>query len=323
MQKILIGTYTRRISEGIYSIDLNEDTKKLENLNLVAPAQNPTYLDFDANTGKLYSVHQEDSLGGIAVWDFDGTHATLDYTRMTEGVQPCYVRYHDTEKSIYEANYHAGSITVTHNKIEDKVIRYQDGAHAHYIDYDPKTDDVFVCDLGNDTVHKYRLMNEIATYKTATGMGPRHIAFHPTQPVLYIFGELNSTIDVVQDDDFDLIHLQTISTLPETSIESFGAAIRISKDGNYVYASNRGHDSIAIFKVNEDFTLTFLNTVSTEGKHPRDFNLSLDDRFLVVANLHTDNLTLFDRDPETGLLSLAEKDIHAPEPVSVLFINTK
>ncbi|QIK70554.1 lactonase family protein [Erysipelothrix sp. HDW6C] len=321
MQKILLGTYTRRISEGIYSIDLDPTTKTLKNLDLVTKVQNATYLDFDESTQTLYSVYQDDKLGGIAVWDYKDGKATLDYTRVDEGVQPCYVSYHPAEASIYEANYHDGSVTVTRNRKKDKVIEYKTGSHAHFIDFDPKTDNVFVCDLGTDTVHKYQLMNEIATYKTTPGMGPRHIAFHPTAPILYVFGELNNTIEVVRDDEFDLVLLQAISTLPEGfDGKSGGAAIRISDDGRYVYASNRGHDSIAVFAVNDDFTLTFLETVSTEGEHPRDFAISPDQKFMVVANLMTDNLTLFARDEATGLLSLLEKGIFAPEVVCVKFI---
>ncbi|QIK57830.1 lactonase family protein [Erysipelothrix sp. HDW6A] len=320
MTKILLGTYTRRISEGIYEITLDENNQELKDLNLVVKTQNPTYLDFDEESKTLFSVYQENDKAGIAVYHFEDDKAELEYTRINEGVQPCYVSYHKNEGSIYEANYHAGSITVTRDKKEDRVIEYAKGSHAHFIDFDPKTDDVFVCDLGLDTVRKYRLMNEIATYKTADGMGPRHLVFHPTEPYIYIFGELNNTIDVVRDEDFDLVHVQTINTLPEEGIKSSGGAIRISNDGKFVYASNRGHDSIAVFKVNDDYTLELVEHIPTEGEHPRDFNLTPDNKFMVVANMITDNLSLFARDVETGKLTLLQKDVHAPEPVCVLFL---
>lgn len=320
MTKILLGTYTRRVSEGIYEITLDEERQELNNLELVVKTQNPTYLDFDKESNTLFSIYQENDKGGIAVFHYEDDKADLEYTRVSDGVQPAYVSYHKNEDAIYEANYHAGTVTVTRNQKEDRVIHYADGSHAHFIDYDPKSDDVFVCDLGLDTVRKYRLMNEIATYKTASGMGPRHLVFHPTEPYLYILGELNNTIDVVRDEDFDLIHIQTIDTLPAGDIKSSGGALRISNNGKFVYASNRGHDSIVVFKVLDDYTLELVEHISTEGEHPRDFNLSPDNKYMVVANMITDNLSLYLRDEETGKLTLLQKDVYAPEPVCVLFL---
>lgn len=320
MQKIFLGTYTRRISEGIYQINLDSSTNSLKDLKLITAAQNPTYLDFDAETSKLYAVHQEDTKGGIAVYDYKDGVATLDFTRLSEGVQPCYVHYDKHAQAIYEANYHLGMVTITKDKKEVQAIKYGEGAKAHFVDVDPKTNAVFVCDLGNDTVHKYVDLKEVASYTGAKGMGPRHIAFHPTLNIFYVFGELNNTIDVIKDEESTLTHVQTLSTLPEGDFKSSGAAIRVSADGRYVYASNRGHDSIAIYKIDDAGSLTFLETVSTEGEHPRDFDISPDQKYLVVANMMSDNLTLFARDEETGLLTVLEKDIFAPETVCVKFV---
>lgn len=316
--KILLGTYTRDKSEGIYQIDL--ENHSLSNLELIAKAENPTYLDFDSSSKKLYSVHQDGNLGGVAVWNYDGESTSLIKTYLDEGVQPCYVRYDKENNVIYDANYHLGRMRVYDQEGLEKEFQYESGGKAHYVNMDPKTEDLFVCDLGLDTIHKYRLLNEIATYKTPEGMGPRHLVFHPSMPFIYILGELNNTIQVVRDEDFDLNHVQTVDMLNGLDVESSGGAIRISSDGRFVYASNRGHDSIVVFKVLDDGTLEFVQIESVYGEHPRDFDISPNGEYIVVANRDTNNLTLFQRDVSTGKINLIQKDVHAPECVCVHFI---
>ncbi len=318
IMKILLGTYTRRNSKGIYSVDLEND--QLSNLNLVAEATNPTYLDYDLDTSRLYSVYQEGEQGGLAVWDYKGGSASLIKTYLDDGVQPCYVRYDKVNKVVYDANYHLGRMRVYDEEGVSKEFQYAPGAKAHYVNMDPKSEDLYVCDLGLDTVHKYRLLNEIATYKTAEGMGPRHLVFHPSMPIIYIFGELNNTIEVVADDGFDMNLMQTVDTLNGIDVESSGGAIRISADGKFVYASNRGHDSLVVFKVLENGHLEFVQIESVYGEHPRDFAISPDENYILVANRDTDNLVLFKRDHDSGKITLIEKDFFAPEVVSVLFM---
>lgn len=320
MAQILLGTYTKKESEGIYKITLNEQEEKLENLSLIAQVNNPTYLDYDGMTQTIYSVAQDGDKAGIAVFDYDGEKASLLYQRMEEGVPPCYVRYHAREGLIYDANYHLGKVTITQNEKIDKVIQYPEGAKAHFSDFDPKTGAMFTCDLGLDTVHKYNLLNEIATYHFPKGTGPRHIAFHPKKPILYVFGELSSDVTVLRDDGFDLTHIQTISTLKSQDIKKWGAAIRISEDGKFVYVSNRGDNTITVFEVLEDATLKAIQIIDSFGDHPRDFALSLDDKYLVVAHMISNSLSLFRRNELTGLLELIEKDVYAPEAVCVKFI---
>lgn len=321
MQTILIGTYTRNTSEGIYRIELNSETEKLENLSLVAKTNSPTYLEYDASTKTLYSVFEDEGQGGVGVWSYDNKVATFIRSHTQPGNSPCYVHF-NKELGILDANYHKGRVTVFNQDGIEKVFQYGEGAKAHYVHTDPKTGDIFTTDLGGDSVHKYRLLNEIATFNTEKGQGPRHIAFHPTAPYLYLFTELSSELVVLRDDEFDLVPLQTLSTLPEgeQDIKS-GAAIRISNDGRFVYVSNRGHDSITVFEVNDDFTVTYKQNISTYGKHPRDFNLSLDNKYVVVANKDSDNLVLYRRDTETGLLEYLNSDTHVPEAVNVIFIN--
>lgn len=321
MSKILLGTYTKRNSEGIYSIDFEEHSLSLDNLQLIAKTENPTYVDYDSFTKRLFAVAQKGDMAGLAVYDYDGESAKEVFTRLEKTTPPCYVAFHPQENLIYEANYHKGkAIVTTHDGVLDKVFEYGEGAKAHFMDFDPKTDAVFVCDLGSDVIHKYSLLNEIATYYTPKGTGPRHIAFHPSKPILYVFGELSSTITVLRDEGFSLEHVQTISTLPSPQELNWGAAIKISKDGKYVYASNRADNTISVLEVMDDASLKLVQHISTYGEHPRDFDLSYDDKYLLCANMQSDTLTLFERNPDNGILEMRKSGIYAPEVVCVKFI---
>lgn len=316
--KILLGTYTRNTSKGIYQIELNEKEAKLENLKLVAKTQNPTYLDYDADSKTVYAVYQNDKDAGIARFkrENDDSLKLID-AFAKEGNAPCYVKFDKDSGLMYDANYHLGKMTIYNDEGILKEVEYEDGAHAHFTDFDPKTSYLYVCDLGNDKVYKYKDNKEIEHITLEEGSGPRHIAFHPTLDRMYVFAELNNTITVL-DSNFNIY--QIISTLENEETKSSGAAIRITKDGKFVYASNRGEDSIISYTVNEDGELEKLETVSTYGEHPRDFALSPDEKYLLAANRDTNNLSLYSRNSVDGRLTLLEKDVHAPEAVCVMFI---
>ena len=308
METLLIGTYTRKTSEGIYRIELNKSTNSLENLSLVAKTENPTYLEYNHDTKELYSVYQND-------YDKENTHLKTTITQT--GVQPCFVHYDHTRNELYDSNYHTGEVHVYQNNELVETFIYPEGAHAHYVHTDPKTGALFTVDLGNDRIHKYTHLNRVATYIAKEGSGPRHLTFHPSAPIVYAMTEYSNEVIVLKDDQ-GLIELQSISTLPEDT-ESDGAAIRISSDGKYVYVSNRGHDSISVFKVNDDYTLSMIQNISTHGEHPRDFNLSKDEDYLIVANRDTNNLVLYTRDKTSGeLTKVSETEVQ--EPVSVISI---
>lgn len=314
--KILLGTYTRNSSQGIYEITLNTQTNKLEDLKLAAKVENATYLDYDKDTNTVYSVYVEGDTSGIASWNLkDDGHLEKLSTIARKEKSSCYIKYKDG--LVYTANYGLGKMTIYNDKTVEREVQYEDGAKAHFTNFDPKTGLFYVCDLGNDKVYKYDGDKELAHVRLVEGSGPRHIAFHPTLDRLYVFAELNNTITVL-DSDFNIY--QIISTLKDENTESSGAAVRITKDGNFLYASNRGEDSIISYTIDEHGELHVLETVSSEGEHPRDFALSPDEAYLVVANRDTNNLSLFARDASNGKLSLLEKNVHAPEAVCVLFV---
>ncbi|MGX4686568.1 lactonase family protein [Vagococcus sp. JNUCC 83] len=338
MEKFLLGSYTRRISEGIYGITLNTEKKELVHLTHLIKEDNPTYLDV-SDKGILYSVAKDDDLGGVASYkkNNNGSYSLINRV-MVEGAPPCYVAVDNDRNVVYGANYHQG-ILYSYKLAEDGSLSLadkiqddgkgphenQDGPHVHYADLTPDNR-LVVCDLGNDTVYTYDVSNkgkltEVAKFIATPRTGPRHLVFHPERPIAYLFGELSSDVLVLTYDSKtgSFKEIQTISTLPDTFSEfNGGAAIRISKDGKFLYASNRGHNSLVVYRVSDDGqSLETLQWISVEGDFPRDFNLSNDQNFVVVANQNSDNLTLFERDKETGLLTLLQKDVFAPEVVCV------
>lgn len=334
-QTLFLGTYTRRKSQGIYQIELDTDKGALENLQLVVPEKSPTYLTKSA-AGRLYSVTTVEEKGGCSAYDSD-MHFLNAVTE--EGAPLCYVAVDEKRQLVYGANYHKGEVNVYRIKADgsleaaDAVFHdepcgsheNQDKPHVHYTDLTPDGR-LAVCDLGTDRIYTYDVsaagkLSEAAVYIAEDQTGPRHLVFHPNGQIAYLFGELDNTVTVLSYDSTDgtFTQLQKLSTLPEDFDEfNGGAAIRISADGRFVYASNRGHNSITVFETFEDGTsLTRRQLISTEGDFPRDFNLDQTENFLVCANQNSDNLTLYSRDAETGILSLLQKDIFAPEAVCV------
>ena len=332
--KIYFGSYTKRSSEGVYVADFDAQTGQLSKLELLVKENNPTYLAF-AKDGSLYTVGATEAGGGIAA--YDANYQLLNHV-VEEGAPLCYVSVDEDRGLVYGANYHKGQVLVYKRQADGSLVltdqvthvgfgphENQASAHAHYTDLTPDKY-LVACDLGCDKVLTYQVDDEgklapLASYQSTPGAGPRNIAFHPTAKIAYLMCELNSTVEVLIYDglgQFEL--LQTISTLPEDHTGFNGtAAIRVSNDGKSVYTSNRGHDSIAVFKVLGDATLELVEIVSSQGKTPRDFILSPDNQFLIAAHQDSDNVTVFARNAETGKLSEISHDFQVPEAVCVLF----
>ncbi|MDT2753320.1 lactonase family protein [Enterococcus pseudoavium] len=337
IQKIILGTYTRRISQGIYQIELDTATETLNNLTLLTEETSPTYLT-KSQDDFLYSVTSREGQGGFSSYDPQNNFLNAV---TEEGAAPCYVAVDEARQLVYGANYHKGelntykiqpdgslaAVTSLFHKEPTGPHKNQDKAHTHYTDLTPDQR-LVVCDLGTDRVYTYDVttageVEEVAVYITEPGTGPRHLVFHPNKMIAYLFGELDSSVSVLAYDEADgsFTQKQKVSTLPKDFTgENGGAAIRISNDGRYLYASNRGHNSIAVYAIAEDgLQIELIQSISTEGDFPRDFALSPDNNYVVVANQNSDNLTLYRRDNENGLLSMLQKDVFAPEAVCVYF----
>lgn len=335
----ILGSYTRKTSEGIYTIDVNKDSATLENLTPFIKEGNPTYLTRYEN--QLYTVTASGDQGGVASYDItDESSPILKNAVLADGAAPCYVSYDEDRQLVFSANYHNGTIHSYQVSLSGQLeladtIQYdgsgphpnQQTAHAHFADLTPDNR-LVTCDLGSDKVYTYDVdgegkLKEVACYEATPGSGPRHLLFHPTQPVAYLFGELDNTVTSLfyNEEDGSFSTGNHYSTLPaDFEGESSGAAIRISPDGNFIYLSNRGHDSIVVFAIQsvKAETLAPIQWIATEGSGPRDFNLTPTADFLVVGHQFTDNLTLFKRDAKTGLLELKEKDVFAPECVCII-----
>lgn len=342
LKKIFLGTYTRRVSEGIYSVYLNEEKKVLENLNFEHPAKDPSYLTFSKDRQELFAITKGDKEdGGFFSSQLETESYELQDLYTGPGAPPCYISFDDDKRLIFTSNYHQGKVSVyaisqggkislvdVHEHTGSGPHENQENPHAHYFDWDPEKNFLISCDLGTDEVHSYRLNDDHSLtvqniLKVPGGTGPRHIVFHPDKNYAYLVGELSSEVLSLKYDPtegrFEI--LQSLPTIPDdhTSFNS-GAAIRISNDGRFVYYSNRGHDSIAVFEVLEDGLLAPVEIVPSEGKTPRDFNLDPSNQFLVVGHQDEDVMTLFERDGETGKLTLLQKDFYAPEVINVEFL---
>lgn len=316
--KFKVGTYTKKESKGLYDVSVDGQSITVD---LAYELDNPTYLDLYQD--HLFSVVKEGSKGGIAY-----IHKGQWVNQVTEeGAPPCYVSYDENNKLVYASNYHGGRINsyriVDSKLVDHEKIQYVEGSKAHYVKYDAFLNQVLVCNLGKDEVYFYDVIDQKLilkmTYHAPKGSGPRHLVVDPKHGWIVVFTELSSELIVLKQNETELLEVQRLSTLPsDYHSTKWGAAIRISQDSQFVYVSNRAHDSITLFKLS-DQGLEWAENVPSHGGQPRDFNLSLDGQFLVIANHDTNNLTFYARDLKTGKLSLFKKDIYCPEGVSIVF----
>jgi 6-phosphogluconolactonase len=340
-----IGTYTKGDSEGIYSFILDAEAGKITDIEPVASLENPTYLTLSNDNKFLYSVAKQGTSGGVASFTINESAGLSPInTVFAEGASPCHVSVDKDSTLLLSANYHMGtadsySLDKTTGGIQSVLSSIthegsgpdhrQEKAHTHYAGFTPDGHYVAVVDLGIDQLITYALDNGKLTEKSvvhlSAGSGPRHLAFHPNNRYAYLMTEFSSEVIVFRyhaaDGSFE--QLQAISTLPESFSENNqGSAIHLSKDGKFVYAANRGHNSIAVFRVNqENFELSFIEHTSTEGDWPRDFELDPSGKFLLASNQNSSNLVLFSRDEESGKLTLLQNEIKVPDPVCIKFLN--
>lgn len=336
-----IGSYTKKTSEGVYRFTLDTDLKKITNVEVAAKLNNPTYLTISRDNEYLYAVSQEGDQGGIAAFSIhDGKLEKLNREH-TPGAAPCHVSVDSKNQLVVSANYHTTLVEVF--KVNEngsiqapKFVAHegngpherQEKPHLHFAGFTPDEKYVVVVDLGSDVITTYQPngdeLERVSELKVRAGSGPRHIAFHPTAPFAYVMTELSNEVIVLKFEasagSFE--EMQYVSTIPEDFTENNqGSAIHLSSDGKFVYVGNRGHDSIAIFRVKEDFTVELVEWTHTEGSWPRDFVLDPSEQFIVAANQESGTLALFERHVETGTLTLLQKDVEAPEAVCVKFLH--
>ncbi|MDM5201248.1 lactonase family protein [Fictibacillus enclensis] len=343
-----IGTYTKGDSEGIYSFTLDTEAQEITDIKVAAQLGNPTYLTISEDNQYLYAVRKDGDMGGVAAYEITNESRGLSHLRsqLTEGASPCHVSVDRENRNVLTANYHKG--TVERFAVDDaeggvhqasSVIHHegsgpderQEKPHTHYAGFTPDEQFVAVVDLGIDKLITYKLqqgeLQEVSSLEIKPGSGPRHLEFHPDGKMAYLMTEFSSEVIVLsynaENGSFSVV--QSISTIPESFTENNqGSAIHVSKDGRFVYAGNRGHNSIAVFSADSDSgKLTFVEHVSTEGNWPRDFEIDPSQKFIVASNQESGNLVLFSRDENTGKLTLIQSDVAVPYPVCVKFLHVK
>lgn len=340
--KIWVGGYTKRESVGIYRADFDEEKQQVKQFEPQVKIGGPTYFQFDEQLGLLFSIVNENGQGGINSYKLVNGTYQLANQQLHDGSSPAYLGINQAKRLLYTANYHLGNLSVFaydeqgmmtllasvhHENVNLGPRKEQaDSAHPHFFDETP-AGNLVSCDLGQDQVDFYRLNEKhelihLASYRNHAGFGTRHIRFSPDKQYFYVVGELASEINVVKfnEDTWTFEDLGYYSTIPATWTEHNGAAaLYLSADGKFIYVSNRGHNSIAVFSVLDDHALRLSQRISVEGDFPRDFNWDQAQKFVLVANQNSDNATLFSRNSQTGMLSLVQKDIKVPEGTRVIF----
>jgi 6-phosphogluconolactonase len=354
---MFIGTYTRDgRSHGIYSLRLDLATGALTAPLLAAEAQNPTFLALHPDKRHLYACGElrgtvDQPQGGVGAYAIDAAAGTLAFLNQqpTGDGATCHVAVDATGRMAMAANYGAGYVCAlpidASGRLRERSAYVeltgplgpnqpgQDKPHAHSMAVSRDNRFAFACALGLDRVFGFRLDPAKAALVpidppctvTPAGVGPRHSKFSADGRFYYVLNELGGSVCVfAYDAERGTLTLkQTISSLPAGfQGTNTSAEIRLSSDGRFVYASNRGHDSLAVFARDPAAgTLKLVEIVPSGGKHPRNFALSPDGRWLVCANRDTDNLVVFRVDPVTGRLTLTANAVTIPLPVCVLFVD--
>ncbi len=337
-----VGTYTDGDSKGIYKYELSKEGK-LRQIGLVAETINPTFLVKSKDNKTLFTVGEtnENGNGFVKSFKIEKDALQLISKKKSGGAGPCFVAFND-DNYIITANYGGGNVGLLKAESSGKLSNLlnvqqhvgqgttdrQKAPHAHSAWFHPAKEEIISIDLGTNelwfsTIDKAK--NELVftnqkTLKMADGAGPRHLTFHPNNKWIYVLNELNNTVSLVKENEGSYFINSSISMLPSDFTEFTKAAdIHVSKDGEFLYASNRGHESIVIYKVNsENGGLKLVGFESVKGKNPRNFSLSPNNDFMLVANQDTNNIISFKRDSKTGLLTFVD-EISALTPVCILF----
>ena len=353
--RVYFGTYTNETTKGIYVSTLDFATGKLSQPELAAEVKNPSFVAIHPNRKFVYAVSeisdfQGKSVGGISAFAVDAASGRLKLLNQQSsvGAGPCHLVVDAAGENVLVANYGGGSVSVlpiekkngnlapTSSSIQhqgssvDK--QRQEGPHAHSINLDPANKFAFAADLGLDKVLIYHFdgtkgkltANLPPAGEVAPGSGPRHLAFHPSGKIVFVNNEMTSTVTSFAYDPTrgSLTEIHTLSTLPQPTPGNSTAETVVHPSGKFVYVSNRGHDSVAIFQCDPATgRLTAIGHQSTGGKTPRNFNIDPVGRYLLAANQSTNNVVVFRIDPSSGKLTPTGDSIEVGSPVCVKFVS--
>ncbi|WP_019533958.1 lactonase family protein [Paenibacillus ginsengihumi] len=346
-----VGSYAEASAPGVYACLFDGETGKLELTDSVSGLQNPTFLDLDERKLKLYALSEitgadGQRIGAANAYEIDAANGRLSLlnSEPTVPAPTCHIALDRTRQCLMTASYHGGMVGLSpvledgrvgpvadiHRHEGASVLPVQDRPRAHSVFVDRANRYAVACDLGLDKLIVYKLdvagrrLIPHGETRVAPGAGPRHLAYHPTLPYAYVINELNATITALAYDEENgaLTEIHTVSTLPESyQGDNACADIHLSPDGRFLYGSNRGHDSIAVYAVDAaSGKLTLIEHAPAGGKHPRNFALTPDGRFVLVANRDTNNIVTYARDVETGKLQATGAELEVSKPVCIKFL---
>jgi len=353
---VYIGTYTAQGSEskGIYAYRFDSETENLTPVGLVAKTTNPSFLAVHPNRRVLYAVnevsdYQGQKSGAVSAFAINRASGRLTLLNQvaSRGGDPCYITVDKTGKYVLVANYGGGSVAVFPIREDGGIAEAssfvqhtghgtnperQESPHAHSINMSPDDRFAIVDDLGLDETLVYPFdsakgaltAEPVTIAKAVPGAGPRHFAMHPNGKFGYVINEMGSTVTVFDYDTATgaLKTVQTVSTIPKSfSKLNESAEIEVAPSGRFLYASNRGHDSIAVFAIDSSSgKVNLVELVSTKGASPRNFEIAPGGSLLFVENEKSDDIVLFHIDRETGQLAPTGKVLEISQPVCVKFV---
>ena len=351
--RVYVGTYTRKASKGIYQFEMDLATGALKPMGVAAETENPSFLALHPKGNLMYSVGElsefkGEKVGSVNAYSIDRGTGKLTLLNQvgSAGSGPCHVKVSDNGRFVLCANYNSGSAaafaleadgkigkrTAFHQHVEPlgPLKPRQSGPHAHSVNLDKANRHVVVADLGKDRVLIYKFDSKIGTmtphgeFVGAPASGPRHFAFHPNAKWAFVINEINCTLTALNWDATagKLTEINTEPTMPIPVAPGLSTAETVvHPNGRFVYGSNRGHDSIAIFSIDGSTgRVARIGNESTQGKVPRNFNIDPTGQFLVAANQDSDSLVVFRIDAATGKLTPVGSPVEAPVPVCVKFL---
>lgn len=343
---LLVGTYTYQSSKGIYTYSFNEDNGQLKLLN-VTEAKNPSYLTISQDKKWVYAVSENDNGGLVNAYAFNSTDGSLKLinSQPSNGGGPCHITVDNSNKYVMVANYGGGNFCVypvsqdgslgaavqnfQHTGSSVNKVR-QGNAHAHQVQLTPDQKYLAVVNLGTDKIYLYpfdasrqKPVNEKPIeIKSDPGAGPRHIVFHPSRPYAYVIEELSGYVSAYRFKNGKATHIQHINAHPSLFTGDIGsAAIKISADGKFLYASNRGaSNTIAAFAIEPSLGKLRLKEIyPTKGNSPRDFAISPSGKYLITTNSRSNTVAVFKRNIVSGELTGEPQLTGIPEAVCLVF----
>ncbi|MEO9893934.1 lactonase family protein [Aurantibacter sp.] len=344
---LFAGSYTGNVpGEAIHVFEFDATNGSLTEINKVTDVVNASYLAVSHSGDYLYAVTESklETSGNVSAFTIDSNTGALKFInkQTTDGRNPAHLNIYKDDNYIVSANYTDavvnlyeinadGSLKPSDQFIKltgsSTVLPNQEMAHAHSSNFSPDSKFLYVMDLGADKIIAYKFdaaktpkLEELKdkTFSAIPGSGPRHYTFHPNGKFGYCINELSGMVSSFSYKDGKLTPLESYSSVVEKHEKYAGADIHISKDGKFLYASNRRENSISIFKIDTtDGSLSIVGHESTYGDHPRSFVIDATNNYLLVANQNSGNIVTYKRDTETGKLTKLEKETQLKAPASL------